>query len=73
VELHSLSKGKSELVFEQALNLQRFALLFSFAVEFAIIVAAVALRFIASHTAALRNELLKLRVSSEMATERKRN
>ena len=52
------------------LNLQKFALLFGFLVGFAIIVAAVALCLIAANTAAIRKELLKLRVNAEMASER---
>jgi hypothetical protein len=55
---------------EFLLNLQKFALGFGFLVGLAIIVAAVALCFIAMHTAAIRDELLKLRVNAEMVSER---
>ncbi len=55
---------------EFMLNLQKFALMFTFLVGFAIIVGAAALCFIATHTAAIRDELLKLRVNAEMVSER---
>ncbi len=53
-------------------NLQRFALLFSFLVGIAIIVAAIALCFIANHTASIRDELLKIRVDAEITSQRRR-
>jgi hypothetical protein len=55
---------------EFLLNLQKFALLLGLAVGVAIIVAAITLCFIATHTAAIRNELLKLRVNAEIASAR---
>jgi ABC-type nickel/cobalt efflux system permease component RcnA len=53
------------------LNLQKFAILFSFAVGLAIIVAAIALCFVAIHTASIRDELLRLRVQAEMDFDRR--
>jgi len=55
---------------EFMLNLQKFALIFSIAVGLAIIVAAVALCFIASHTAVIRDELFKLRIEAEIDSQR---
>jgi hypothetical protein len=55
---------------ELLLNLQKFGLLLGIADGIAIIVAAIALCFIAIHTAAIRNELLKLRVNAEISSER---
>ena len=55
---------------ELLINLQKFLMLFGFAVGLAIIVAAVALCFIATHTAAIRQELLKLRINAQMTSER---
>lgn len=57
---------------EFLINLQKFLLAFGFLVGLAIIVAAVALCFIAMHTATIRDEILKLRVNAEMASERPR-
>jgi hypothetical protein len=56
---------------EFMLNLQKFALLFGFLVGLAFIVAAVALCFIANHTATIRDELLKLRVNAEINAQRR--
>ena len=56
---------------EFMLNLQKLALIFSLLVGIAIIIAAVALCFIATHTAAIRNEFLKLRIAFEMHSQRK--
>jgi hypothetical protein len=58
----------SELDF--ILNLQKIALVLGFVVALAIIVAAIALCFIGVHTAAIRKELLKLRINAEIASER---
>ena len=56
---------------EFLINLQKFALLFTFVVGFAIIVGAAALCFIAGHTASIRNELLRLRIQIEVDSERR--
>jgi ABC-type nickel/cobalt efflux system permease component RcnA len=55
---------------EFMLNLQKFALVFSIVVGLAIIVGAVALCFIASHTAAIRDEVFKMRIEAEMNSHR---
>lgn len=55
---------------ELLINLQKFLMLFGFAVGLAIIVAAVALCFIAIHTSTISQELLKLRINTQMASER---
>ena len=56
---------------EFMLNLQKFALLFGFAVGLAIIVAAIALCFVACHTASIRDELLRLRINAEIRAQRR--
>ena len=55
---------------EFLINLQKFLFLFGILVGAAIIVGGIALCFIATHTAAIRNELLKLRVNNEMVADR---
>jgi hypothetical protein len=48
------------------LDLKKALMLFGFLVGLAIIVAAIALAFIAVHTATIRRELLKMRVNWDM-------
>jgi hypothetical protein len=55
---------------EFLLALQKIGLVLGLAVSVAIIAAAIALCFIAVHIAAIRSELLRLRVNAEMASER---
>jgi hypothetical protein len=51
-------------------NLQKILFLLGLLDTVAIIAAGIALCFIATHTAAIRNELLKLRVNAEITSER---